>query len=272
MTRLRLISRLRWFNKQRLIISALILAAFVLGYGVGRVPIIWHSGEHLVNQTAERLFAQAKIERPESVLVIEVDLRGYHVAADPQEYDTEMESYFFNERMRIPVNEAALILVDVWEEKSDNDGWDEREREINSTTLLDVLQAARENNMLIIHAPALGTISDVVSPLAGEIVLDSSNWMPDDKELHVLLLRHNVKTLFYVGYATNVCVLNRPYGIKRMHDLGYRTILVRDCTAALEYHDTLEEKWVTRMAVREVEKKEAGYSCTSRDFIEGFTE
>ena len=74
------------------------------------------------------------------------------------------------------------------------------------------------------------------------------------------------------SYATNVCVLNRPYGIKRMHDLGYRTILVRDCTAALEYHDTLEEKWVTRMAVREVEKKEAGYSCTSRDFIEGFTE
>ena len=57
-----------------------------------------------------------------------------------------------------------------------------------------------------------------------------------------------------------------------MHGLGYQTILLRDSTAALEYHDTLEEKWVTRMAVREVERMTAGYSYTAEDFIEGFTE
>lgn len=263
-------TNLRWLSKNHFIIFALIFVSFTLGYGVGRVPLIWHTGEHLINQAAEWLCSRANIERTTSALVIDADLRGYHIAKDPQEYDTELDSYSFHKHKRIPVNEAALILVDVWEQQSNNEGWDERKQEITSTTILDVLQATRENNMLIIHAPSLGAISDIVSPLANEIVLDSSNWIPDDKELHVILLRHNIKTLFYVGYATDICILDRPYGIKRMHGLGYQTILLRDCTGTLEYHDTLEGMWVTRMAVREVERMPAGYSCTAKDFMEGF--
>jgi nicotinamidase-related amidase len=129
---------------------------------------------------------------------------------------------------------------------------------------------ARENNMLIIHAPAGGVISNVVSPLENEIVLDSSNWIPDDKELHFILLKHDKKTLFYVGFHANMCILDRRYGTKRMHDLGYQVILLRDCTTGKEYHDTLEKMWVTRLAVREVEKRLRGYSCTAEEFIEGF--
>ena len=101
-------------------------------------------------------------------------------------------------------------------------------------------------------------------------MLDSSNWIPDDKELHIILLTHNMKTLFYVGFATNECVLDKAYGIKRMHALGYQTMLLRDRTEAMEYHDTLEEMWVTRIAVREVEQLSRGYSSTAKDFIEGF--
>ncbi len=264
--------RLRGVSKKHFVILALIFLAFILGYGVGRVPLIWHTGEHFINQTAEWLVSRfAKTQVTTSGLVIDVDLRQYHIASDPQEYDTELDSYFSYVNKTIPVNEAALILVDVWEPLPDNDGGNERSREIISTNIYDVLQAARENNMLIIHAPALGVESDIVRPLANEIVLDSSNWIPDDKELHIILLHHNIKTLFYVGFATDDCVLNRPYGIKRMLGLGYQTILLRDATSSMEFHDTLEGMWVTRTAVREVEKSPGGYSCTAKDFVEGFT-
>ena len=255
----------QWRSKKHIIILALILLAFIIGYGVGRIPLIWHTGEHFINQTGEWFFSQfARTQGTISDLVIDINLRGYHV-------NTELDSYFFNVNKRIPANEAALILVDVWEPSPNNEGLPNRSREIISTTIYDVLQAARENDMLIIHAPAGGIIADIVSPLENEIVLDSSNWIPDDKELHIILLQRNIKTLFYVGFATHICVLNRPYGIKRMHGLGYQIILLRDCTSSMEYHDTLEGMWVTRTAIREVEKRPGGYSCTAKDFIEGFT-
>ena len=125
--------------------------------------------------------------------------------------------------------------------------------------------------MLVIHGPGTDTISDIVSPLPGEFVLDSYNWIPDDIELHLILLKHDIKTLFYVGYATNMCVLNRAYGIKQMHNLGYQVILLRDATAGIEFHDTFNGKWATLIAIREVENMKRGYTCTTEDFIRGIT-
>ena len=138
----------------------LILFAFILGYVVGRVPLIWHTGDHFINKTGEWLFSQfAKTQKITSDLVIDVDLREYHIALDPQENNTELDSYFSYVNKIIPVNETALILVDVWELSSNNEGWCGREREIISTAISDVLQAARDNSMLIIHAPGGRTIS-----------------------------------------------------------------------------------------------------------------
>jgi len=113
-----------------------------------------------------------KVEKAPSENVMGLDLRAYHLAADPREYDTELSSYFFYEHQEIPVDKAALVLVDVWEQKSNNDGWNERKEEIISTNIYNVLQAARATNMLVIHAPSLQVINHTVSPLENEIVLD----------------------------------------------------------------------------------------------------
>lgn len=254
-------THVRWLSRKCFVILALILFAFILGYVLGGLYSIWRIGDPFYSLLP-------RIEGSTSDLVIDVNLRGYYLARDSQKYDTEADSGFSYVHKRIPVNEGALILVDVWESHP-NEGWLERSREITSTTIYEVLQTARENNMLIIHAPADGAISDIVSPLVNEIVVDYSNWIPDDIELHLVLQRHNVKTLFYVGFSTNRCLLVRPCGIKRMHSLGYQIILLRDCTTGFEYHDTLEGMWATKIAVRQVE--ELGYTCTAKDFIEGFT-
>lgn len=250
-------------SKKHFVILISILLAFVLGYWGGSVQLIWRVGERLY-----ALFPKTEVTT--SDMIIDVNLRGYYLSVDSEKYDTELSSHFFYVRKRIPVNKAALILVDVWKSHP-NDGWLERSREITSTAIYDVLQAARENNMLIIHAPAGRAISDTVSPLENEIVLDSSNWIPDDRELQFILLRHDINTLFYAGFATDRCVLARPYGIERMRSLGYQVILLRDCTTGLEYHDTLEGMWVTQVAIHRIEEAPNSYSCTAEDLIEGFT-
>jgi len=262
-----IIRRVRQLSKKRLVILALILFAFILGYGGGRFQLIGNTGEQWIFHTGEWLYSRlARVERTMSDIVIDVDLRGYYDAgSDP------VSSHFFPEHKSIPVNEAALILVDVWEIPTSGKWLHERQQEITSTNIYNVLQAARENNMLIIHAPAADdAISHIVSPLANEIVLDSSNWIPDNIELHLILLKYDIKTLFYVGFATNDCILDRPYGIKQMHHFDYQIILLRDGTLGNEFHDTLEGMWVTRIALREVEKMPGGYTVTAEDFIEGF--
>lgn len=254
----------RWRKMVAPTIVALIICAFALGYSAGELNLTTH---------AKNLFADILNFQPTPVTetsdaVIELELRGYHLAGDPQQYDTELSGGFTYSFERIPVNETALILVDVWKWHP-NDGHLERAQK-TIPNISEVLQAARENNMLIVHAPAGRAIADMVSPLPGEIVLDSSNEISDDKELHQILQRYNIKTLFYVGFATNMCVLRRSYGMERMHSLGYRVILLRDCTTGIEFHDTLEGLWATRVAIRYVEC-DLGYTTTAQDFMEGFT-
>jgi nicotinamidase-related amidase len=82
------------------------------------------------------------------------------------------------------------------------------------------------------------------------------------------LKHYDVQTLFYVGFATNMCVLYRPYGMITMHSLGYEVILIRDATTAVEFHDTLDGMWATKLAIRYVGYA-LGYTTTSQDFING---
>jgi len=57
------------------------------------------------------------------------------------------------------------------------------------------------------------------------------------------------------------------YGVRAMSEMGYNIILLRDCTAAIEAHDTVYQLLATRIFVQEIETKYA-WSTTSKDFIE----
>lgn len=244
-----------------LILGSLVVV-LCFGYLLGSMHLVSRTQEYL----SYRSFLSSLPQITPSDTVINLQLRNYHIAADPEKYDTELDSYFVTSQKQIPVKRAALILVDVWESGT-NDGHTERAQEI-IPTIYEALQAARENHMVIIHAPAQEEEAEMVSPLTSEIMLDSFNQIPDDEELDMILKHYNVRTLFYVGFATNMCVLDNPYGMKRMHSLGYEVILVRDATTAVEFHDTLDGMWATELAIRYVEYA-LGYSCKAHDFIQG---
>lgn len=56
----------------------------------------------------------------------------------------------------------------------------------------------------------------------------------DEGDLLFSFLRHRgIKVLIYAGVASNMCVLNRSFGIKKMLRRGMETLLVRDLTDAM---------------------------------------
>ena len=103
-------------------------------------------------------------------------------------------------------------------------------------------------------------IASAVEPLAGEYVIATGG------QLHRLLRDRGIVHLIYAGFATNMCVPGRDYGMKAMRDRGYNLVLLRDCTTAIEFHDTVAEQLATKLWTRDLELQGSCFSATSADF------
>ena len=55
----------------------------------------------------------------------------------------------------------------------------------------------------------------------------------DGAEVYSMLRGAGVDTLFFTGVHVNMCVLNRPFGIKQMARWGVDCVLVRDLTDSM---------------------------------------
>jgi nicotinamidase-related amidase len=86
-------------------------------------------------------------------------------------------------------------------------------------------------------------------------------------QLHRLCAAQGLLHLFYAGFAANVCISFKDYGIRAMHARGYHTILLRDCTTAIEGHDTVDTLAGTAQAIRELEMADLAATITSEAFV-----
>jgi nicotinamidase-related amidase len=106
--------------------------------------------------------------------------------------------------------------------------------------------------------------SKLVEPKPGEYVVRKQMYSGFFETCLETLLRNlRIKNLVVVGFAANACVLGT------LNDAvyrNYRIILLRDCTAAMEYHDTIKDQTVTGHIVRHVEAF-LGYTTTSQEFV-----
>ena len=73
-------------------------------------------------------------------------------------------------------------------------------------------------------------------------------------QLHRVLRDRKLVHLVYAGFATNICVRFRDYGLRAMHARGYQPILLRDCTSAIETRETIDDLLITRVVPRDVER------------------
>lgn len=85
---------------------------------------------------------------------------------------------------------------------------------------------------------------EVVAPLPDEPVVHQT------AQFDRILREMGIVNLIYVGFATDMCILNAPGGMGPMHALGYRVTLVRDATLGVECPDTFDERIATRWGIR----------------------
>jgi nicotinamidase-related amidase len=104
-------------------------------------------------------------------------------------------------------------------------------------------------------------IAKCLHPLSNEAVL-LNGW-----QLNGLCRRKKIDTLFYVGFMADLCLVNIPGAIREMsHKFKYRCVVLRNCTTAYEFAETVDGSWMTFAAIRLIESG-MGYSAISDDFI-----
>jgi len=257
---------------------------------------------------------------------LHLSLRTYQRQLEPGVKCVEANFHYEEWLVAIPVAEAALVLVDVWDThyiKSHA----KRNAEITRTKIAPAVEAARRAGMAVIHAPspeqakrypqwtryaseedkASGTgrsvpfiepgewppvafrrgegeyapfkrprsplmkrvneerrerkIDPSVEPAAEDFVVATGD------QLHRLCADRGLLHLFYAGFAANVCIPFKDYAIRAFRARGYNTILLRDCTTAIEGHDTIADFTGTRQAIRELEMADLAATTTSDAFV-----
>ena len=104
------------------------------------------------------------------------------------------------------------------------------------------------------------SIPEPVEPQDGDLLVYFGD------QFHRLLVEKRIKILFYMGFETDECLMNKPHGIRNMSRLGYMPIVVTDCTTTYEAAETLDGLWKTRVTILNIEAHQ-GYSVTSEALL-----
>ena len=252
--------------------------------------------------------------------VLDLNVR-YYQDSTPADVPCREEHFIRREiRMKLPVEQTALVLVDLWNTHF-IDSWIERAARVTREAIVPAIEMSRRAGLTVIHAPSpevarqfpqstrnptppdppgwgadwppqafrsrageyqayrgprsqppgIGLhwdpISDDLTISPAVEVRDEDVVITNGAELHEVLAERNVLHLVYTGFATNWCVLGRDYGIRSMARYGYNIVFLRDCTAGVEFPDTLDDLFVTEIAIREIEQQ-FGFSASNEDFFE----
>lgn len=89
----------------------------------------------------------------------------------------------------------------------------------------------------------------------------------DGAELTHAFRARGITTVLIIGVHTNMCILNRPFGIRALVGYGFRTVLVRDLTDAM--YDPADAPYVshdegTRLLIEYIEKFLCGTTLSEK--------
>ena len=105
--------------------------------------------------------------------------------------------------------------------------------------------------MAIIHAAHDHEIHPLARPLVSETEIPGD--FHDIDFIANMLRDAGIQTLIYLGYFSNMCVIQRSIGMLEMKRRGFNTILVRDASAAKETDATAADEWCHKGAIQLIE-------------------
>lgn len=62
-----------------------------------------------------------------------------------------------------------------------------------------------------------------------------------------------IETIFFAGFAANICLPYRDYGMRSVQAGGWKVVLVRDATTAVEFDESLEHELLLAAAIADIE-------------------
>jgi nicotinamidase-related amidase len=101
-------------------------------------------------------------------------------------------------------------------------------------------------------------VAPPVRPQRGDTMIATT------EQFDAWLRGRGITDLLYTGFCTNLCILDSPAAMKAMRGLGYRCVILREATMAVEFPDTLETLMHTRAALQYIEAW-VGYSAGAAD-------
>src|SRR5579872_4469221 len=84
---------------------------------------------------------------------LNIPCRYYRVYTDPGTPCVERDFHFVERTLPIPIEQAALVLVDVWSTHY-IESWLRRAAEITQSKIVPLMEAARKAGMTVIHGPS----------------------------------------------------------------------------------------------------------------------
>ena len=186
--------------------------------------------------------------------MISLNTRRISLAVDPVNFDAENDSIYNYGAESIDPAKAALVIIDPWASHP-NDGWAARAVANMQSHLVPLIAACRAAGIRIVYAPTNYPIHSSVAPQAGDTVISTPGSNTDDVALDQALLSWGVDTVLYAGYASNMCVLDKPAGVRQLSRIraGRRFIFVRDASIGFEIPETLAAQTLHQAAVFDFE-------------------
>ena len=195
----------------------------------------------------------------------------------PASLVTELDNKYIYSNVTLPSNhQTALILIDVWDDHSTINLYDNQ-----NLRILPLLAYARQQNWFIVHAPSENKETSMISVLPGELLVTGVDARPGSKSLcFPHLVNHSVTHVLIAGYDTNYCVLDKPCGTistskaaaaaaaTTANATNIQVLLVRDATLPQsQWYDNDYYSYMTSINMIEA----AAWLPTSQRYIRSLT-
>ena len=142
----------------------------------------------------------------------------------------------------------VILFMDVWASPPTDiwkvtknwywyEWWEEDLTPHFKTKVLPLLEYARANNIKVIFSTGG---YELAPELNADLIIDSGT------QLDNYLRDKGITTIYYAGYASNLCILGRDTGMRTMDYLGYNVILIEDCSLSVpktsySYEEAMDE-------------------------------
>jgi nicotinamidase-related amidase len=245
-------------NRKRNILWLVFSLVIILSYGYGLITIKYQIFPYNQIKHVTALFNETNIFIPDvfrgegvTTYILPTYRRSYFSLTEEGVLDLKKslpyraEGIYYQNRSINPY-ESAIIVMDPWIDMASNH-LNEYYGKIAESKIVPLVQAAQAKGHPVIvltnNCNAVQyncKITDELQDMANkkQVTIIYHQDMNDDEQFSDYLKKRKIKTLFYVGFASNMCVIGRQMGMIPMKINGFQLFFVPEASAAVEEKDT----------------------------------